>query len=178
MRTCFFPDNTVLVKLGYINRISLIEALIPERGWCEVIKDECAASSRRPGLSRLQDAPSVFPVTYKPTERERDLTFELRDQMRRPGDAATKHVGEAETIAIITTRSIKAIFATDDHGAAAAARTAGILVIDTWDLLRLAHKKDHITVAEAYADACHLDSLGEGWPPCERNLDAFTAWIS
>lgn len=179
MSITFFPDNTVLVKLGYINRLPLIATLIPERGWCEVIRDECAASSRKPGLASLQHAPSIFPVTFVPTERERDLTFDLRDEMRRPGDAATKHVGEAETIAIIiTTRRINAIFATDDSGAAAKAGAAGIKVITTWDLLRVAYRKNHITLTDAYNDARTLDSIGEGWPPCDRTLEAFANWIN
>lgn len=178
MSTCFFPDNTVLINFGHINRLSLLAALIPERAWCEVVSQECDDSSRYPGLATLQHAPTIFGTALKPTERERDLTFELRDQMRRPGDPSTRHVGEAETIAIITTRNITAIFATDDRGAASAARNAGITVITTWDVLRLAHKKNHLTLSDAYNDACLLDSLDRGWPPCARTFEAFEDWIS
>lgn len=98
--------------------------------------------------------------------------------MRRPGDDSTKHLGEAETIAIIITRKTSAMFVTDDGGARRAALAVGIQCIDTWDLLRAAHRQNHITVQDAYADALTLDSLNRGWPPCGRNLTAFTAWIA
>jgi hypothetical protein len=175
---CFFPDNTVLINFEYINRLSLLGDLIPDRRWCEVIAQECAESARIPGLVGLGRAPGIFGAPLTPTERERERTFALRDMMRQVGDAATKHVGEAETIAIVTSRGIKAIFATDDRGAGAAARAEGITVISSWDLLRLAHRKNHFTFSDAYGDAQTLDSLGRGWPPCARTPQAFNAWIT
>ena len=178
MSLCFFPDNTVLVNFGHINRMSLLGTLLPDRAWCEVVAQECAESARVPGLADLRHARDVFGEPLTPTDRERDRTFDLRDQMRKPGDAATKHVGEAETIAIVTSRGIKAVFITDDKGAQAAARGAGITVITTWDLLKVAHRKGVITTAEAHADAQTLESFDRGWPPCARSLTDFTQWIT
>ena len=178
MSLCFFPDNTVLVNFGHINRLPLLAAMIPDRRWCEVVSQECAESARVPGLANLRHARDIFGEPLTPTERERSRTFELRDQMRGPGDAATKHVGEAETIAIVTSRDIKAVFITDDKGARASAEVRGITVITSWDLLRIAHRKDHIALAEAYSDAQTLDSLDRGWPPCGKSLADFTRWIT
>lgn len=178
MSLCFFPDNTVLVNFGYLNRLRLLGVMIPDRRWCEVVAQECADSAKVPGLANLRHARDVFGEPLTPTERERDRTFELRDQMRKPGDAATKHVGEAETIAIVTSRDIKAVFITDDKGARSAAEAAGITVITTWDLLKIAYRKDLITLADAYADAQTLESLDRGWPPCGKSLTDFTTWLT
>lgn len=178
MSLCFFPDNTVLVNFGHTNRLPLLRDLIPDRRWCEVVAQECAASANVPGLANLRHVRDIFGEPLTPTERERDRTFELRDQMRKPGDAATKHVGEAETIAIITSRSIKAVFITDDKGARSTAEAAGITVITTWDLLRIAHRKGLITGAEAYSDTQTLESLDRGWPPCGKTSAEFTRWIT
>lgn len=173
----FFPDNTVLVNFGHINRVPLLGQLTPNLAWCEVISQECAESARQPGLASLHYAGQVFGPPWKPTDAERELTFELRTAMMEPGDGPTKHLGEAETIAIITTRQTHAIFITDDGGARRSAEAEGIKVITTWDLLRAAHRRGHLTVQDAYADAQTLDSLGRGWPPCGRSLVAFAAWI-
>ena len=173
----FFPDNTVLINFGHINRVPLLGRLSPNFTWCEVIAQECAASARQPGLASLNLAGQVLGQPWLPTTRERELTFELRSEMMKPGDGPTKHLGEAETIAIITTRKTFAIFVTDDHGAARAARANNIKVITTWDLLAAAHRRGHLSLQDAYTDAQTLDSLGRGWPPCAHDLAGFTAWI-
>ncbi|PPG72197.1 hypothetical protein [Rathayibacter rathayi] len=67
------------------------------------------------------------------------MTTVYRKQLSRPGDAPTKNLGEAETLAIIHSRNIKAVFFTDDAGPAAllAGEPSGIQVhtATTWGLL-------------------------------------------
>lgn len=175
----FFPDNTVLVNFGHINKLAILGQISTDFVWCEVVSEECAASSNQPGLASMKFATTILGPPWLPTTAERELTFKLRDDMLRPGDASTKHLGEAETIAIITSRKINAVFVTDDGGARAAALAKSIKVIDTWDLFRAAYRKDHLGNAQsAYADACILRTVRNIWPPCGPTLADFTNWIT
>lgn len=180
----FFPDNTVLINFAHIGRVTLLGDLLPTRQWCNTVAVECGKSAGYPGLADLNNAPAVFGAALEPDRAERIDTEVLRQQMAQPGDRITAHQGEAETIAIIQRRNIAAVFATDDNGAAAYARANNILVVSTWDLIRIAHRKfgSHpmkpYTDADAYNDACTLRANKRGWPSgVAHNQGAFDAWL-
>ena len=68
--------------------------------------------------------------------------------MAKPGDEPWKHFGEAETIAIATSRYTQAVFLTDDTDAIAFAAAQGLSVADTWQLLDVAEKYGAIKAEE------------------------------
>lgn len=98
--------------------------------------------------------------------------------MASPDDDPHKHLGEAETIAIVTRRGIKAVFVTDDHSAKVTAERAGIIVIDTWRVFQFAHRKGLLSADEVWADCQTLSKSKRGWPRCGRSREAFDAWLT
>src|SRR6185312_1176366 len=100
-----FPDNTVLVNFAIINRIDLLERLANGNGrWCATVATECAESATRPELATLTGAREIFGEPLFPDAAEHQDVRLLRDQLASPGDPPTRHLGEAETIAIIVRR--------------------------------------------------------------------------
>lgn len=178
MATLFFPDNTVLVNFAHINRISLLERLANGNGaWCATVAQECSQSAKVPELSALAQVPTVFGRPLFPTPAELVDIYTLREQMAGPGDERHKHLGEAETITIITSRNLKGFFVTDDRDAAKAAKAANVSVIDTWYLIKTAVKIGDITADEAWADTQTLIARKRGYPPCPRGRSAFDNWL-
>lgn len=175
----FFPDNTVLVNFAHIGRVALLGRLIPNRQWCNTVATECGKSAQQPHLADLCNAPAVFGSPLEPTPVERVDTETLRREMMGPGDTSASHRGEAETIAIVQRRGIQAVFATDDVGAAAYATANQILVVNTWDLIKMAYRRSHISNTDAYNDACTLRANKRGWPRgVAQTADAFDLWLN
>lgn len=73
-----------------------------------------------------------------------------RDSTARPGEGRHKHLGEAETVAVVTRRGMaeSTIFVSDDRSALTLAQTEGIGIADTWQLLALAVRVAKITDTE------------------------------
>ncbi len=173
-----FPDNTVLVNFAHINRVALLGTLFPNKNWCATVKGECAKSANIPGLADLRNAPGVFGAALYPDSAEHVDAQTIRAAMASPGDGPLKHLGEAETIAIVSRRGINALFVTDDHSAKTAAEKVGITVIDTWRVFRFAYKKRLLTADEVWGDCLTLSKSGRGWPRCGRTRAAFDAWLN
>jgi predicted nucleic acid-binding protein len=175
----FFPDNTVLVNFAYINRMELLRQLTNGNGrWCATIAQECARSAQITGLEALKQASAIFGSPLRPSPAELVDTYLLRDQMAGPADGRYAHLGEAETITIISARGLSGFLVTDDKNAASAARVAKIPVIDTWYLIRTAVKVEALSTADAWADAQTLVAYKRGNPPCAHGKVAFDRWLT
>ncbi|MEZ3157847.1 hypothetical protein AB1K56_13050 [Microbacterium sp. BWR-S6Y] len=147
-----FPDNTVLVRFARIQRMDLLAALVRDNGrWCGTVAGECVRSSQEPGLESMTQAHNIFgePLRLQTGQEIVDTTT-IRTSLAAPGDPATRHLGEAETISIITNRGLSAFFVTDDRSAAQRAQEHGIRTYTTWDLLRLAARIGLLTADDAY----------------------------
>jgi predicted nucleic acid-binding protein len=163
----FFPDNTVLINFAIIGRVDLLEKLANGNGrWCLSISQECAKSARVEGLESLNGVRAFLGRPLEPTPAELLSTRILRDSMAAPGDRPTKHLGEAETITIVTSRDLQstAIFISDDTGALIHAKAQGIRIADTWDLLDLAVRVDQISTEEHAQYTAALQAAGRRRP--------------
>lgn len=153
MTALLFPDNTVLVNFALTHRMDLFEqAAGGGRGrWCGTVAKECVLSARLPGLEDLGRVPDILGTPlYPETGAERLEVHHLRTELATPGDRPTDHLGEAETLAIITCRpDMTAFFVTDDRGAARLARTREVQTITTWELLRILLRRTRIAEDEA-----------------------------
>ncbi|WP_432946778.1 hypothetical protein ACQPXM_09125 [Kribbella sp. CA-253562] len=166
----FFPDNTVLINFATIGRLDLLEELANGHGrWCLSVSHECARSARVDGLDSLNSVRAFLGDPLEPTPAELLDTRVLRDSMTSPGDGVTKHLGEAETITIITNRGLQpaAIFVTDDASALGLAASRGIRVADTWDLLNLAERVGKID-AEQHAQYVAKLAANDRYRPRRR----------
>jgi predicted nucleic acid-binding protein len=172
-----FPDNTVLINLAYLNALPLIRLRDAKVTWCASVAQECRRSSDLPDLQALKTAPSILGKPLYPQGAEHTDIQTIRHNMLAPGDSPTAHLGEAETIAIITRRNIRAVFVTDDREATTVAQTHGIIVVSTWGLLRIAVKLYLISKEDFWHYCQTLDAKSRGWPPCGHSRTDVDAWL-
>ena len=172
----FLPDNTVLINFAIIRRMDLLAEILKGQGsWCISIARECQKSeSYYPDLAA---ANAIFGPPLTPDRIEYEDTRLLRDSMASPGDPNTQHLGEAETIAIISRRRIGGFFLTDDRDAKHLATQHGITVITTWDLLRHAHNTSKVTKPVLSGYLRTLKSHQRGNPPGVTNPDHLDDWL-
>jgi predicted nucleic acid-binding protein len=173
----FLPDNTVLINFAIIQRIDLLAELINQRGtWCISVARECKNSATY--YPNMADAPAIFGTPLFPDRAERIDTENLRTSMAGPGDPATRHLGEAETVAIMNRRQIDGFFLTDDQDAKALAAHHGIPDVSTWDLLRLAYRTNKATAPVLAGYLKTLKAAQRGNPPGVTNQHTFHAWLA
>jgi len=173
-----FPDNTVLVNFAIINRMDLLKRLANGNGrWCATVATECAESARLPELAALSGAEGIFGEPLFPDAAEHQDVRVLRDQLARPGDPPTQHLGEAETIAIIVRRQLPCFFVSDDRGAARLAAQNSIQVVSTWHLLKIAHRAKWIDADTLWGYVLTLKRHDRGAPRGVWDRASFDRWI-
>lgn len=149
MSSFFFPDNTALINFQILDRWDLLAAIVTDKGqWCGSVAGECADSTGEYYHGMYAAAEEIFgsPVIPEPTEHVNARV--LRANMADPTDDwPTKHLGEAETIAVVTSRFQGSRFITDDAGAQEFAQAEGIKCYGTGDLLVVAEKKLQLITA-------------------------------
>ncbi|SON59280.1 hypothetical protein MSIMFI_00763 [Mycobacterium simulans] len=135
----FFADNTVLVSFAIIGRMDLLETLFCGRGrWCPTVRDECLESAKQPDLESIAAAEGFLGEPVPPTTPELRLTREFRDQLAGPQERnPRKHLGEAETLAVMVQRYGSEILVTDDRSARRLAAEHNIVVVTTLTLLQM-----------------------------------------
>ncbi|WP_396290236.1 hypothetical protein [Curtobacterium sp. KT1] len=185
MNVWFFPDNTVLINFAYLHRMDLLGRLVKKPAWCATVAYECSRSSSEPDLEDLAAAPGIFGEPLFPeTQAEQSLTQIYRMQLSRPGDAPTKNLGEAETLAIIHSRRMKAVFFTDDAGPSALLagteeRPPLVQTASTWGLLRAAFKAGFVDADTLWSYVSLLRSKRRHVPPgrAAASRSDFDAWL-
>ena len=180
MATLFFADNTVLVNFAHINRMGLLERILNGQGrWCATVQAECFRSSQVDGLVALSGAPAIFGTAWFPeTPAERLDIAVLRDRLAGPGDPRHAHLGEAETIALMTRRNVNGFFVTDDRAAARIADSCGLRVIGTYHLLRVAGRVGMILPDELLAALATLRQNRRGGPVDVTDLPSLKRWLT
>lgn len=176
MPKLFLPDNTVLINFAIIRRVDLLAELVKGQGaWCLSIARECDKS--RAFHPDLSEAAAIFGAPLIPDASERLDAKIMRETMASPGESPTQHLGEAETIAIMSARQLDGLFLTDDAGARALAQRHQITAVSTWDLLRLAHKVNKITRPVLTGYLRTLAAADRGKPPGITSFDKLTPWL-
>ena len=179
MTVLIFPDNTVLTNFALINRMDLLSRLANGNGrWCATVATECAEScSRRPELAALNGAADIFGEPLYPDAAEQQDVHVLRDQLASPGDPRTKHLGEAETIAIVRRRQLRCFFVTDDRDAQRLAANDGIRTADTWLLLKMAYKAGWLDADTLWGYVLTLERHERGTPRGVWSRESFDKWL-
>ena len=179
MSQLLFPDNTVLINFAILKRIDLLDHLLHNQGaWCASVSAECARSAKEPGLEALRDVPDVLGVPLIPQNRLEHLdTRTFRDGLARPGDGPLQHLGEAETLAIITRRGLDGVFVTDDREAARLAGTHHVPVANTWHLLGAAGRVGLVDADTLWGYVQTLRSARRGRPPEVTDRPSLDKWL-
>ncbi|MCT1690886.1 hypothetical protein M3B11_07940 [Brevibacterium sp. p3-SID960] len=137
----FFHDTGVLINFSLCGEMDLLEQILGQRGrWTGTVSIECERVG--PKLSLPDPATSserILGEPIMPHDGEHQQIRSLRQLMAAPGDHQDEHLGEAETLTIIRSRQLKAVFVTEDYNAHPFAD--GTRCIDTWQLLRVALKR-------------------------------------
>jgi len=177
--TLLFPDNTVLVNFAHIKRVDLLQHIMSGRAaWCATVAWECERSAAEPGLESMSDfAQTLGEPLYPETPGEHLQVRILRDELAAPGDGPTKHLGEAETLAIIMSRGLEAVFVTDDGGARRLAAARSIRCYTTWDMLKLAGRIKIVDPDALWGYVQLLRALGRGGPSEVRDRRSFEVWL-
>ena len=151
----WFPDNTVLCNFAAVDRLPLLEKVLDGRGrWSEAVAREARLSARHlPPLTGLVERGSLGePIEITDTdvrgEVERLRRAVFGGDRRRP----TQHLGEAETLALITKAPEfrRSVWISDDRDAARYARRRGVTTLETYDLVAAAAHERLLTPAEAH----------------------------
>jgi predicted nucleic acid-binding protein len=155
MTEWWFPDNTVLCNFAAVDRLPLLEKVLDGRGrWTEAVAREARLSARHlPPLTGLSERgalgePIEISDPAERTEVERLRRAVFGGDRRRP----TQHLGEAETLTLITKRSDfrRSVWISDDRDAARYARHRGIVTLETYDLVRAAVVEQLVDAAEGH----------------------------
>ena len=81
------------------------------------------------------------------------------------GAATNSEPGEAETLAIIECRNIRALFVTDDQSVGRVAPPGSPKVVGTWELLRASHRRECVTADELWDYSRRLHEAERHTPP-------------
>ena len=173
-----FPDNTVLINFALVGQVDLFEALVGDNGsWTYTISEECSKSAQMEGLSSLTRMHDILGEPLYPSRAERIDMLLIRERLALPNDPASKHLGEAEAIAILSKRELDAIFVTDDGTAKVlAVAEVTIKAICTADLFRLAVRTGRVSFEVAWQCLGKLRLLGRGVGGKTRSEVEFRAW--
>ena len=177
MAVLLFPDNTVLINFAIISRMDLLDRLANGNGqWCATVASECAESASRPGLGALDDARTIFGEPLYPTGAEYQDMLLLREELASPGDRRHKHLGEAETLAIMLRRRVNGFFVTDDNEARRLAAMNGVQVVTTWRLLLVALRHGWVDADTLWGYVQTLARAKRGNPPRVYDRATFEKW--
>lgn len=179
MTTLLFPDNTVLVNFAHIRRVDVLQHIMSGRAaWCATVASECDRSASEPGLEGMLAFHATLGQPLYPESPAEHLQVRLlRDELAVPGDQPTKHLGEAETLAIIISRGLEAAFVTDDHGARRLAAVHQIRSYTTWDMLKLAGRIKLVDPDALWGYLQTLRALGRGGPAAVHDRPSFEVWL-
>ncbi|MEP6480106.1 MAG: hypothetical protein ABJB03_11985 [Rhodoglobus sp.] len=174
-----FPDTTVLVNFVLMARVDLLAELVGTNGaWTYTIAEESARQSSNPHLVGLDRMHAILGDPIVPSPVERLETMRLRAKIAKPDDHRSQHLGEAETIAVMTSRAIAGAFVTDDLAAADLARSPeiGLKVYTTGDLIRLAvrAKKIDLDTAWEMINVLRSHQRARGMPAVREQL---SQWV-
>ncbi|MBO3089427.1 hypothetical protein [Cellulomonas dongxiuzhuiae] len=179
MTTLLFPDNTVLVNFALINRVDVLQHIMSGRAaWCATVASECARSSVEPGLEGMASfVDTLGDPLYPETAAEHLQVRLLREELAVPGDPPTRHLGEAETLAILMSRRLTGVFVTDDRGARRLAEIHEIRCYTTWDMLKLAGRIKLVDPDTLWGYLQTLRGLRRGGPFGVHDRASFDTWL-
>lgn len=159
------------MNFARVDRLDVVQAAVDSRGnWTQAVEDEVSDFSSSADYQSLAQAWTFMPAALVPTYGEMDEADKIRQRFAKPGDGPLKHLGEAETLAIIESRfdSQGVILLTEDNGAILQCRARALKTAGTRAVLESAAKKDYITWADADQIAQNIIRAGRSvlnYPP-------------
>lgn len=140
MSACLFPDNTVLCNFACVGELRLLSELLDGNGrWVEAVAHECDKSSAfYPDLKTIAvEGWLGHPVEISAEIEQRQVEGIRRAVFGGTAARATQHLGEAQTIHVISRWSdySGSTWISDDQESLRVARRQGIAVKETQHLV-------------------------------------------
>lgn len=180
-QSLFLVDNTTLVSFALIGHLSELPTILNGRGCiCATVEGEAQRHAVvNAADARLQPLSTVGQLLQVETANTSEMvrTQNLRRLLASPGDGRTKHLGEAETLAIIELRySCAAVIVTDDYSATRLAKNLGIEVATTLGLLQQGYNSQILTDQQLLTALTTLHKEGRTAPPLMTSLGQVRQW--
>lgn len=179
-----FPDTTVLINFALVDEMRLLETLVAGNGsWSGSVASECDDQAEKQGLPKMLDAHQIFGEPLLLESQAEHVNLKLNQIFFRQAatNSSATHLGESETLAIVTTRQIASLVVSDDRGVADRIAdldaTPTVQTTTSWHLFRIALWKRHITEDRLRQIRSTLLQHGRGCPAEVRNEASFTYWI-
>ncbi len=150
----FFPDTTIPVNFAVIGRLDLLNAYLSGRGRVtQSVRAELKKSSEHvPNLNKLDFAKQFGQPIILDTEADVRGVSLMRSRFATSADKPTKHLGESETLHLLTSyeeyRSSR--FATEDRAAYEVAGSLGVLRHNTFEIFQDLVGRSEIGAEEAF----------------------------
>jgi hypothetical protein len=179
-----FPDTTVLINFALVDEMPLLGQLVANNGsWCGTVASECDDQASKQGLPHMRDAHDIFGEPLRLETPAEFVNFRLNQDFFRQASTNpdATHAGESETLAILTSRSIKSVVVSDDEGVplrlANLDVSPTIQVTTSWHFFRVAYWKGHITETRLWEIRHILLDKKRGCPDEVRDRARFADWI-
>ncbi|XKH52049.1 hypothetical protein LG284_08305 [Citricoccus nitrophenolicus] len=166
-----FPDTCLLMNFAAVGRIDIVEQAVGGRAeWTETISDEVAFYATQNPFQMLAQVPAFMPQAITPDLQETLGADGIRRAFAQPGDGPRKHLGEAETLAVIDQRFDPAatLLLTEDKAVVRECHRRGLATAGSKAVLELAATRQTMTWADADALAQNIIAAGRpvlGYPP-------------
>ncbi|WP_427118229.1 hypothetical protein [Pseudarthrobacter scleromae] len=166
-----FPDTCLLMNFAAVGRIDIVEQAVAGRAeWTETISDEVGFYAGQTPFQMLAQVPAFMPQAIVPDSQEMLLADGIRRAFAQPGDGPRKHLGEAETFAVIDQRFdlTATLLLTEDKAVVQECRRRGLATAGSRAVLELAAARQTMTWADADALAQNIIAAGRpvlGYPP-------------
>ncbi|WP_192115604.1 hypothetical protein [Mycobacteroides abscessus] len=180
-QSLFLVDNTTLVSFALIGHLSALPAILNGCGRvCATVEGEAQRHAAfNSADARLQPLSAVGQLLQVETANTEEMvhTQKLRRLLARPGDGPTKHLGEAETLAIIEHRYYSsAVIVTDDDSATRLAKSLGIAFATTLGLLQQSYNSQILTDQQLLTAITTLRKEGRKAPWPITSLGQVRQW--
>ncbi|MFJ2618676.1 hypothetical protein [Glutamicibacter sp. NPDC087344] len=165
-----FPDTNLFMNFAVVEQLDTLRLAIGLNGlWTETIYAETSYLVRQvPILAEVFEFMPDDP--HRPSGLEMNSAEQIRLAFTAPGDGRRKHLGEAETMAVILSRygAAKVVFVTEDRNVLGECARRKIPTTGTKDLLAALAIKGKISWVQANAIAQSMRAAGRpilGYPP-------------
>ena len=165
----YFPDNTVLINFAVVDSIELLVAYLSGRARVtQAVAAEIKKSIERvPHLREFDIEQHCGRPIELNTEADNRAVLQMRKRFASRNDPPTKHLGESETLHVISSREQYATsrFLTEDRDAYRVAESMGVLCSNTMEVFQDLVARGEVSSSEAFA---LLQSIADG--PFDRTL--------
>jgi predicted nucleic acid-binding protein len=151
----YFPDNTVLINFAVVDKMELLVTYLSGRARVtQAVAAEIRKSAERvPHLREFDVEKNCGAAIELTTDADNRSVFQIRKRFASRDDPPTKHLGESETLHVISSRKefTYSRFLTEDRDAYRVAGSMGVLCSTTMEVFQELVARREVSSGEAFA---------------------------